>query len=1033
MTTVTEQLDLIFHAKTDEAKKSVEDYKKSIEGVEGANRDLAEAADEASESTEKYTDAASNASGENGNLSDSISSVISKYGLKIASLVAVVGAIKGVIRVSKELIDTYAVQAEAEIKLDSMLRISDSNIRMTTEDLEEYASQLQRVTRFGDEAYLDAMRYFVKIDGLEQDIFKRASADIADIAEGMGTSLAGAAQTLAFALEDPAEGLSRLRREGIIFTDAEQDMIKSLVEAGNKSEAQAVILDKLEKKYGGLAESIANTPVGKLTQISNVWGDIKEGLGGVLLDTISPALDTLYNTLVKISDWVNDVRDLNGISAALQRGDDISGYSTSMLQKALAEYKGIVDNPPSAGIMMRVDTYIKWVKIIEEELEERSSAALQTGLENGASGAAKTLSEKMAGFMGNNFSLPLSQQYQAVIDEAEAYLAEMEKHMSSVQGDTPVFNRTIKDLGFANANEAEEAWKKLNAIIADNKKKLEDLNPAEDALVSYTEQYNNQLAEIEANLARVNAELEEAEDPALIAYLENVRKKLEESKNSLGGKTIWETVLGTDDVDNWILNVPIEFSLEDKTELDEAQEKLKALKSAYEKLYDPSNGSAEYVENMAKIKKAYDDQLAVVTKLTRYEEERLKAANYLATLQTEEQARMDNLYGLAVDMAHLYSDGFLTYEEAILVVAKEIRDEAELNAFWEQYKLDYSELYFDILEKIRAKSAEINNTTKNLSAMWENVKQKCFSVDSIAGALTNTFSKMGAAIAEGDSAWEGMAEGISEYLADITGTIATSAIAAGLRIIAEQGTAGLPVGLALLAIGGASAFASGFLGASGQGLDDSLMKAMEDEVNARQKLADTINESIDEEYYLLKRQLERNRISVESFRSEAGDLNEQRNLADATLAAVKAAQAEVSSINSDLQDMSSWDKFWTNKDEKMETRAKNIKNLIQGMSGNISREELLEILEKLVEYGVDTSAIPAFANGGTFLTNGPQLVLVGDNPSGREIVNIEPIGSGQVVGSSQNITINIQTAYGIEDLYGQLSDVGRKIGRRALA
>ena len=131
--------------------------------------------------------------------------------------------------------------------------------------------------------------------------------------------------------------------------------------------------------------------------------------------------------------------------------------------------------------------------------------------------------------------------------------------------------------------------------------------------------------------------------------------------------------------------------------------------------------------------------------------------------------------------------------------------------------------------------------------------------------------------------------------------------------------------------------------------------------------------------------------------------------------------------------MSGWDKFWSGKDEKMEKRAEAINAIVKSISDDVTRDELLEILEKLQEQGVDISSIPAFAEGGTFLTNGPQLVIVGDNPSGRELVNIEPVGSGQVVGSSQNITINIQTAYGIEDLYSQLSEAGRKIGRRALA
>jgi len=37
--------------------------------------------------------------------------------------------------------------------------------------------------------------------------------------------------------------------------------------------------------------------------------------------------------------------------------------------------------------------------------------------------------------------------------------------------------------------------------------------------------------------------------------------------------------------------------------------------------------------------------------------------------------------------------------------------------------------------------------------------------------------------------------------------------------------------------------------------------------------------------------------------------------------------------------------------------------------------------------------IPEFATGGSFVTNGPQLVQVGDNPGGREQVSVEPVSS----------------------------------------
>ena len=51
--------------------------------------------------------------------------------------------------------------------------------------------------------------------------------------------------------------------------------------------------------------------------------------------------------------------------------------------------------------------------------------------------------------------------------------------------------------------------------------------------------------------------------------------------------------------------------------------------------------------------------------------------------------------------------------------------------------------------------------------------------------------------------------------------------------------------------------------------------------------------------------------------------------------------------------------------------------------------------------------MPAFAKGGDFVTSGPQPILVGDNPGGRERVQITPISSPNIAGPQNGGAINI--------------------------
>ena len=50
----------------------------------------------------------------------------------------------------------------------------------------------------------------------------------------------------------------------------------------------------------------------------------------------------------------------------------------------------------------------------------------------------------------------------------------------------------------------------------------------------------------------------------------------------------------------------------------------------------------------------------------------------------------------------------------------------------------------------------------------------------------------------------------------------------------------------------------------------------------------------------------------------------------------------------------------------------------------------------------------SFATGGSFVTSGPEAIMVGDNPSGREQVNVIPldIDDEPTAGSAVNISIS---------------------------
>ena len=56
--------------------------------------------------------------------------------------------------------------------------------------------------------------------------------------------------------------------------------------------------------------------------------------------------------------------------------------------------------------------------------------------------------------------------------------------------------------------------------------------------------------------------------------------------------------------------------------------------------------------------------------------------------------------------------------------------------------------------------------------------------------------------------------------------------------------------------------------------------------------------------------------------------------------------------------------------------------------------------------GVIDRNLAQFAEGGDFVTSGPQMIMVGDNPGGRERVQVTPLSSPNISGP-QGININL--------------------------
>ena len=91
-----------------------------------------------------------------------------------------------------------------------------------------------------------------------------------------------------------------------------EDNIKKLVEMGAKFLTVGTVLRTV---YKGVSELVkegmnANEEASKkINAINDAWTDIKQNLGSALLDSVSPALDTLYDKLESLKSWADKVAE----------------------------------------------------------------------------------------------------------------------------------------------------------------------------------------------------------------------------------------------------------------------------------------------------------------------------------------------------------------------------------------------------------------------------------------------------------------------------------------------------------------------------------------------------------------------------------------------------------------------------------------------------------------------------------------------------------------------------------------------------
>lgn len=215
-------------------------------------------------------------------------------------------------------VDLFRGQEKAVAKVEQGIRSTGMAAGLSLDELTAKASELQNRTLFGDEEILNnATAQLLTFTNIAGDQFLRTQQAALDLSTVLDGDLKSASIQLGKALNDPKANLSALSRSGIQFSEEQKKLIFSLQETNRMAEAQTVILNELERQYGGQAEAAAKAD-GGAKQLSNAWGDMQEKVGELLNEVFN--LEEGNGLLLEAVQWLTEgVGDLIGY---LQRGKD---------------------------------------------------------------------------------------------------------------------------------------------------------------------------------------------------------------------------------------------------------------------------------------------------------------------------------------------------------------------------------------------------------------------------------------------------------------------------------------------------------------------------------------------------------------------------------------------------------------------------------------------------------------------------------------------------------------------------------------
>jgi hypothetical protein len=279
--------------------------------------------------------------------------------LGFLSAQAIVASVRAGMRALTEFVsgsvEAYAQQEAATKKLVAALTAQGTATPALISQYQALASQFQKTTVYGDELLMEMQSLLAEIGNVAPRNMGKALTAATDLASGLGIDLKTATMLVGKAF---AGETGTLKRYGIVIDEAKL-----------KAEGMPAVLDAIQSRFGGQAAADIDTYAGKVKQLANAWGDVKEAVGKAIVED-----ELLKQALRAIAGQMDDLN-----AAAAQS------------QPTITEWWARLSGGPHVALAIR------YIQIVQRAISEtnagvrdlRSKVATPVGFEGSAGPQAR--------------------------------------------------------------------------------------------------------------------------------------------------------------------------------------------------------------------------------------------------------------------------------------------------------------------------------------------------------------------------------------------------------------------------------------------------------------------------------------------------------------------------------------------------------------------------------------------------------------------------------------------------------------------